>query len=113
MIEQAMQNTKDQQGIIAQVALAVVTLLHQMQGEIDKAPEEAIWGKNGLVHSVIGMVSEVAWHLGYKVPKDKLKQMYEMVDEMMEQQGMPEQQMEPEEPMQQQPGLMGAMPGGM
>jgi hypothetical protein len=85
-IQQAFQNTKSKDAYVPQVALAVVTLMHQMQQHIDELPEEAVWGKNGLVHSMIGMVSEVAWHLGYQVPKDKLKDIYEMVDQMYEQQ---------------------------
>lgn len=86
MIQQALQNTKSDEAVIPQVALAATTILHKLQDKLDQMPEEEVWGKMGIVHLCLGSIFEVAKHLGYNVPASGLKQAYEMVEHMLEQQ---------------------------
>ncbi len=128
MIQQALQNTKSKDAVVPQVALAAATILHKMQDQLDQLPEEEVWGKMGVVHLCLGAIFEVAKHLGYFVPESGLKQAYEIVDDILEQQkGQPEQpegqepgqEMQPEQPqaapqgapMMQQAAMMGGPNG--
>lgn len=119
MIQQALQNTKSDEAVIPQVALAATTILHKLQDKLDQMPEEEVWGKMGIVHLCLGSIFEVAKHLGYNVPASGLKQAYEMVEHMLEQQkgGDQEgQQEDMQEPGEEQNGMQQAamqQQGGM
>lgn len=116
MLKQALANTKSERAITPTVAMATTSILHQTDAQLQQLPEEEVWGKGGVVHLALDSVFEVAKDLGYKAPRSELKQAYEMVDQMMnEQREGPESQEMPQESQEptQQPGLMGAMPEGM
>lgn len=120
MIRSALENTKDAQAITPTVAMLTTTLLHKMGDKVAGLPEEEMWGKNGVVHSILDSVFEVSKVLGYKAPRSDLKLAYEIVEDQMGTQaqgsGAPQEQADPMSqgmPMEEAGPMAGAMPAQM
>jgi hypothetical protein len=111
MIRTALENTKNAQAIAPTVAMLATTLLHKMGGKVSELPEEELWGKMGVVHSILGTIFEVASVLGYPAPESDLKVAYEIVDDQMEAQARQSAAPQGAPPEMADPGMMGgAMP---
>ncbi len=114
MIRTALENTKNEQAITPTVAMLTTTILHKMGDKVASLPEEEMWGKNGVVHSVLDSIFEIAKVLGYKAPRSDLQLAYEIVEDQMGAQaqssGAPPEQADPM--MQEVSPMQGAMPQG-
>lgn len=106
MIKQALGNIKDknEKAIPATVAMVATTLLHKMGDKVDSIPDEEMWGKMGVVHTVLGSIFEIAKHLGYNAPHSALEPAYKIVEDQMNQ---------PQQPDQQQAAPQGTPPAPM
>lgn len=117
-IETALKNTKSKEGVVPTAAMFATTILHKMGKSIDAIPEEEMWGKMGVVHSILGIIFEVCKNLGYMVPESDLKKAYEMVEDQLEnatKSGMGQDQPPAEGQAQAAPPMDGGgmMPGAM
>jgi hypothetical protein len=114
MIRTALENTKNEQAIAPTVAMLATTLFHKMGEKVASLPEEEMWGKNGVVHSTLDSIFEIAKVLGYKAPRSDLRVAYEIVEDQMGSQaqgsGAPQEQADP---MMQQEAQMSPMGGAM
>ena len=116
MFKQALENTRSKEAIPATVAMFITTLLHKMSNQIDALPEKEVWGKTGVVHSILNSAFEVAMGLGYKAPLSALEPAYKMVatqyEEVKAGQGGDDEQAEGPQPPSEEQGepMQGAMP---
>ena len=131
-LQTALANTKSKEGVVPTAAMFATTILHKMGDKLSGISEEEMWGKMGVVHSILGTLFEVFKNLGHNVPESDLKKAYEIVEDQMESTqapngappqdgggaGAPSPPMQgapPEQAPQGQPmmPMQGAMPGGM
>lgn len=83
MIQQALQNVRKAEAIAPTVGMVATTLLGQMGPKLDQLGEEEMWGKHGVVHTVLTYIFEIAKQLGYNAPASDLKTAYQIVEEQL------------------------------
>jgi hypothetical protein len=83
MLKQGLENTKSEKAIAPVVGMAATSIMQHLGPKAAQLPEEDMWGKDGVVQSILGSLFEVAKELGYNAPHSQLKTAYEFVDEQI------------------------------
>lgn len=83
MFHQQLQQGKSKKAIPMTVALAATSILQHLGPKGTQLPEKEMWGKGGVVQSILGALFELAKELGYNAPHSDLKPAYQIVEEQI------------------------------
>lgn len=81
-------------GVPQAVAMIASTLLLKMRDKIQGLDDEELFGQGGVLHSTLDAIFEVVSKLGYKTKKSDLQAAYELVEESLETNDSPQEEMQ-------------------
>lgn len=116
MFQDQLAQGKGEKAIAPSVALAAISILQQLGPKGASLSEDEMWGKHGVVHSLLDALFELAKELGYKAPASQLQTAYEIVDHEIEKSGFgdgPQAAQGQQDPQQSQQGAPQPQGGDM